>query len=215
MTNPVKTVETAAAHLILIVDDDTLTSQLVAHVLEAVGYQTMLATSGEQAMQMAVDHQPDLVSLDVEMPGMSGLEVGRHLKEQTAIPFMFVSSHSELDVVKQALAHGAIGYLTKPFETAQILPAFGAALARADDIRRLMRTEINLTNALASGRETSMAVGLLMAKFQIDRDHAFEGLREFARSNRRKINDVARQLLEAEEMFVPFAKMFTGRKNPE
>lgn len=208
MTHPDKTQKQAADYLILIVDDDMLTGQLVSHVLEQAGYQVMAATSGAQALQIAIDHQPDLVSLDVEMPGMSGLEVGRNLKEHTAIPFMFVSSHTELDVVKQALDHGAIGYLTKPFVPAQILPGFAAALARAEDIRRLQRSEINLTNALASGRETSMAVGLLIARFQVDRDTAFETLREYARSNRRKINELARELLAAEEVFLPFAKLF-------
>jgi response regulator NasT len=83
-----------------------------------------------------------------------------------------------------------------------------AALARADDIRRLRRSEINLTAALAAGRETSMAVGLLMARYQTDRDTAFEVLRDHARSHRRKINEVANELLKAEETLNAFRPSF-------
>jgi response regulator NasT len=112
---------------------------------------------------------------------------------------MFLSAVGDSDTTRQGAAHGAVGYLLKPVDAASLMPALESALARADEIRQLRRTESNLNAALAAGRETSLAVGLLMGKFQVDRNIAFEVLRDHARSSRRKINEVADQLLAAEE----------------
>jgi response regulator NasT len=120
--------------------------------------------------------------------------------EHTSVPFMFLSALGDAETGKEAATYGAVGFLVKPVDALSLMPAFEAALARADEIRELRRAEVNLNAALAAGRETSLAVGLLMGRFQTDRDTAFEVLRDHARSSRRKINEVAEQLLAAEEV---------------
>ena len=184
---------------ILIVDDDPLLLQFLTDVIGHAGYETVSAASGEQALQLIAEREPDMALLDITMPGMTGLELARHLKTHTTVPFMFLSAIGDSESTKQAAAYGAVGYMLKPVDAERLMPAFEAGLARADDIRQLRRTEHNLNAALAAGRETSLAVGLLMGKFQTDRNTAFEVLRDHARSSRRKINEVADQLLAAEE----------------
>lgn len=196
---------------ILIVDDDQLLLQFLSAVLTSAGYEAQTAYSAEQALAIIDKVEPDLALLDITMPGMSGLELARHLHEETAVPFMFLSASGDADSAKQAAAYGAVGYVVKPVDAERLMPAFEAALARADEIRHLRRTEINLNTALAAGRETSLAVGLLMAKFQSDRNTAFEVLRDHARSNRRKINEVAEQLLAAEEVINSLHAAFNAR----
>ncbi|RSZ58499.1 response regulator [Massilia atriviolacea] len=188
-----------AKRRILIVDDDPLLLQFLNEVIGHAGYDTVTASSGEEALQQIAEGEPDLALLDITMPGMSGLELAHHLKTHTTVPFMFLSAIGDSESSKQAAAYGALGYLVKPVDAERLMPAFEAGLARADDIRQLRRTELNLNAALAAGRETSLAVGLLMGKFQTDRNTAFEVLRDHARSSRRKINEVADQLLAAEE----------------
>ena len=189
---------------ILLVDDDELTLDLLSHVLGQSGYSTLRATSGEAAMEIAFRDEPDLALLDVMMPGMSGIDLAARLQSETSVPFMFLSGHSSADIVRRASECGAVGYLLKPFQVAQVLPAIEAALARADEIKKLRRAEANLTSALAAGRETSIAVGLLMAKFHTDRHTAFEVLRDRARSQRRKLNELAQELIDAEERMNAF-----------
>jgi CheY-like chemotaxis protein len=189
----------AAKRRILIVDDDPHLLTFLTEVISHAGYDTVTASSGEQALQVVAAGEPDLALLDITMPGMSGLELAARLKADTSVPFMFLSAVDDSESARQAAAHGAVGYLVKPVDAARLMPAFEAGLARADDIRQLRRTEVNLNAALAAGRETSLAVGLLMGKFQTDRNTAFEVLRDHARSSRRKINEVADQLLAAEE----------------
>ena len=196
---------------ILIVDDDPLLLQFLNEVIGHAGYATTTASSGEEALQRIAEQEPDMALLDITLPGMSGLELARHLKTHTSVPFMFLSAIGDSESTKQAAAYGAVGYLLKPVDAAHLMPAFEAGLARADDIRQLRRTEHNLNAALAAGRETSLAVGLLMGRFQTDRNTAFEVLRDHARSSRRKINEVADQLLAAEETLNSLHAGFAAR----
>lgn len=197
-----------AKRRILLVDDDPITLATINQLLIKAGYETALATSGNEALEVAANFRPELALLDVMMSGMSGIELAKHLRETSNIPFMFISAHAEAEIVRQATEYGAVGYLLKPFDMAQIIPAFEAALGRADDIKRLRNSEANLTIALNSSRETAMAVGLLMVKFGVNREMAFEVLRSYSRSNRQKMNDVAEDLLAAEEMSANFKQLF-------
>jgi DNA-binding response OmpR family regulator len=200
-----------AKRRILIVDDDPLLLQFLNEVIGHAGYDTVTASSGEEALQQIAEGEPDMALLDITMPGMSGLELAHHLKTHTTVPFMFLSAIGDSESTKQAAAYGALGYLVKPVDAERLMPAFEAGLARADDIRQLRRTELNLNAALAAGRETSLAVGLLMGRFQTDRNTAFEVLRDHARSSRRKINEVADQLLAAEETLNSLHAGFASR----
>ncbi|MYN03560.1 response regulator [Pseudoduganella sp. DS3] len=197
--------------LILIVDDDKILTEFLGELLVRAGYDTMLAHSADQALALIAEREPDLALLDIHMPGMSGLELAKQLNRNTSVPFMFLSGRGDADAGKQAAAYGAVGFVVKPVDEKHLMPAFEAGLARADEIRQLRRTEINLNAALAAGRETSLAVGLLMCKYQTDRNTAFEVLRDHARSSRRKINEVADQLLAAEEMLNSLHAAFSAR----
>lgn len=199
--------------LVLLVDDDPLLLDFIATVLQHAGYDTLKAGSAPEAVQRVQEREADiaLALLDITMPGMSGLELAQRLKEHTAVPFMFLSSVDDAETARQAASHGAVGFVVKPVDASRLLPAFEAGLARADEIRQLRRTEVNLNAALAAGRETSLAVGVLMARYQTDRNTAFEVLRDHARSNRRKINEVAEQIVAAEELLGSMHGAFAAR----
>ena len=92
-----------------------------------------------------------------------------------------------------------MGYLVKPADISQIVPAIEAALARGKELGQLRETEMQLSTALANSRETSIAVGILMEREHLDRHSAFDVLRDYARSQRRKIKDVADELIRAIE----------------
>jgi response regulator NasT len=199
--------------LILLVDDDPLLLDYLTTVLGHAGYDTLTANSAAEALQRVAEREADiaLALLDISMPGMSGLDLARRLREHTSVAFMFLSSVDDAETTRQAANHGAVGFVVKPVDGARLLPAFESALARADEIRQLRRTEANLNAALVAGRETSLAVGLLMTRFQTDRNTAFEVLRDHARSSRRKVNEVAEQLVAAEELLNSLHGAFAGR----
>jgi two-component system, response regulator PdtaR len=182
---------------ILVVDDDEMVIAFLTTVLESANYTVVNALSGEEALQLllSIENEPDLALLDINMTGMSGLELAKNLRDETAVPFMFLSLLADDDVIKTASEYGAVGYLVKPVEPEQILSALAISLARADEIKRLRNSEKSLTTALETGRETSMAVGILMERFQISRMEAFDKLRSEARRNRMKLTLIANATL--------------------
>lgn len=189
----------AATH-ILVVDDDRLVLAALAEGLRGAGYRITGAGGGEDALTLVQRDAPDLALIDVRMPGMSGIELGGKLRE-AGVPFLYLSAYGDADFVEQAVGEGALGYLVKPLDIQQIVPSIEAALACARRFRKLRETESQLQTALAGSREISMAVGLLMMRDRIDRERAFELLRANARSQRRPMADVARELLASAETF--------------
>lgn len=201
-----------SARHILVVDDDRLVLASISRGLKQAGYRVSEASNGEDAVNAAEKSLPDLALLDVRMPGMNGIELGRLLREHAGVPFMYLSAYGQADIVTQAAEHGALGYLVKPLDIAQILPAVETALSRAAEIRKLRDKEGQLTTALAGSREVSMAVGLLMERHHLGRDEAFEALRSRARAGRRALPEVAREVLESSEKLNFYKKMEPATK---
>ncbi|MDP1674282.1 MAG: response regulator [Burkholderiales bacterium] len=184
---------------VLLVDDDRLIVTTLARGLRNHGYAVKEATSGGDAIALAQQDAPEIALLDVRMAGLSGLDVARVFRDQLNIPFLFLSAYGDADIVRQAAECGALGYLVKPLDVAQIIPALESALARGRDIRALRETESQLNAALATSRETSTAVGILMARDHIDRESAFNQLRSHARAQRRKIHELSAEMIAALE----------------
>ena len=201
---------------ILVVDDDRMVLAALSRGLRDAGYQVSEASNGEDAFVLAEKAKPDLALLDVRMPGMDGIELGRMLQQKTTVPFLYLSAYGQPDIVKQAVEHGALGYLVKPLDIPQIVPEIEAALSRAAELKKLRESEGQLSAALAGSREISMAVGLLMMRDRLDRAQAFELLRSHARSKRRPVAEVAKELLVSAENLnaVSQLKIRTRRGKP-
>ncbi|HUF82683.1 MAG TPA: response regulator, partial [Burkholderiales bacterium] len=103
-------------------DDDRLVLAALAEGLRAAGYRVTGAAGGEDALAIAGRGAPDLALIDVRMPGMSGIELGARLRE-AGVPFLYLSAYGDDDVVRQAVEEGALGYLVKPLDIQQIVPA--------------------------------------------------------------------------------------------
>ena len=191
---------------ILVVDDDRLVLAALTEGLRAAGYRVTSAASGEVALGVAARDAPDVALLDVRMPGMSGIELGRSLREQ-GIPFLFLSAYGDQEIVRVAAEEGALGYLVKPLDIQQIVPSIEAALARGSDIKKLRESEAQLNTALTGSRDISMAVGLLMMRDRLDREQAFDLLRSHARSQRRAVSEVAKELLDSAENLNAVSKL--------
>lgn len=182
---------------LLLVEDDRLVSATLAAGLRDHGYRVTTARSAEDALPQLADDSFDLAILDEQLPGMTGLEFAALLNEQLSLPVIFLTAFGDPGRVRSAVERGALGYLVKPIDVEQLLPTLRTALARSEDLRRLHRTGQNLQRALDERREISIAVGILMERLRIDRQPAFEVLRKTARTQRRKIEDVARELMQA------------------
>lgn len=186
-----------SAPRLLLVDDDRLVLATLAHGLAALGYEVATADSGEAALAAAADGAFDLAIVDVRMPGLPGIELCHALAEGHRVPSLFLSAFGDREEVERAIGEGGLGYLVKPVDAPRLVPAIEAALARARDLRALFEAKAQLEQALAGGRYTSMAIGILMATRGFDERAAFEVLRGEARHGRRKLEDHCRELVRA------------------
>jgi response regulator NasT len=181
---------------ILLVEDDRLVLHTLARGLREAGYQVLEADSGEVAMQLCSTNHPDMALLDMRLGGMSGIEFAQWLKGELGVPFLFLSAYNDSETVVAAAKLGALGYLVKPLDVPQVLPAIRTALQRAQEIQKLHQAELDLSTALKTSRSISMAIGLLMQRFDSGADETFEALRAYCRSKRIRMIDLASQVVE-------------------
>lgn len=195
------------AHL-LIADDDrvivaTLSEDLIAH-----GFQVQTAANGAEAVALCKSNPPDLAILDIRMPVMDGIEAAHVINQECGVAVLFLSAYSDKELVEKAVAEGALGYLVKPITTEKLLPAVTAALARAREMRASLDMQQHLTQAMKAKREIDVAVGILLERYSLSREQAFEVLRRLSRSNNRKLEELAVdvikccELLGAAQLFV-------------
>lgn len=184
---------------LLLVDDDRLILATLARNLHDAGYEAETADSGEAALERAAAARYSLAVVDMRMPGLSGIETAQRLLAEHGVPALFLSAYGERDLVQQAVEVGALGYVLKPVDAPRLVPAIEAALARARDLGALLEAKSQLERALAGGRQTSIAVGILMERHRLAEAAAFEALRAGARAARRKLEDHAGDLVMALE----------------
>lgn len=123
--------ETAEARL-LVVDDEPNIVELLSASLRFAGFEVVTATNGQQALTMIASYQPDLVVLDVMMPGIDGFEVVRRMREsQQRIPVLFLTAKDATDAKITGLTLGADDYITKPFSLEEAIARIRAVLRRA------------------------------------------------------------------------------------
>jgi two-component system sensor histidine kinase/response regulator len=130
---------------ILTVDDDPVLLSSVADVLRLAGYSTLTATNGVEALQVMQQHIPDLIVADIMMPEMDGYELFEAVRENQdwiSIPFIFLSAKGEQKDIRKGYDLGADHYLSKPFESEDLLVAIEARLKRIAEIRAVGQREV-------------------------------------------------------------------------
>ena len=191
---------------VLLADDDRVVRVTLAKNLRQYGFNVYEASNGREAIQIGCEKKPDLAILDFQMPDITGVEAAKELMDQAEVSSIFLSAYSDDEFVEQAAQAGALGYLIKPIDVEHVLPTIESAMQRADEIRQLKLTETQLNTALEQGRETSMAIGILMARHNISSDQAFEMLRSESRNQRKKVALIAAELVRS----VDNINRFTG-----
>ena len=139
---------------ILIVDDDENICELLRLYLEKDGFETVVANDGEQALRCERIHNPDLILLDIMMPLLDGWQVCREIRKNSNVPIIMLTAKSETFDKVLGLELGADDYITKPFESKEVVARIKAVLRRTaesektDGVKevRYDKLRINITN---------------------------------------------------------------------
>ncbi len=119
-----------AEQKILIIDDEITLLELLSDHIRMVGYHCLTASGGQDGLGLAENEQPDLIVLDVMMPGMDGWEVCRQLRDQSRVPIIMLTAKGEEFDKLRGFRMGIDDYVTKPFSFAELVARIGAVLAR-------------------------------------------------------------------------------------
>jgi len=116
---------------ILVVDDEQYVRELVKRILEPEGYAVTVAADGNSALAQLTEHRPDLVLLDIRMPGLDGYQVLERIREKSDVPVIMLTGALQPTAVEQSIGLGADDYIRKPFSPRVLLARIKAKLRRA------------------------------------------------------------------------------------
>ncbi|MBI9001661.1 MtrAB system response regulator MtrA [Corynebacterium sp. CCM 9185] len=118
---------------ILVVDDDPAISEMLTIVLQAEGFDTVAVMDGAQAVAVAEREQPDLILLDLMLPGMNGIDICRIIRKKSTVPIVMLTAKTDTVDVVLGLESGADDYVNKPFKPKELVARIRARLRRTDD----------------------------------------------------------------------------------
>ena len=131
---------------ILIVDDDVSLTDTIVQFLEETGYQSLIAHTAEDGLQLALSAEPDLALLDIMIPSMGGLELCQHIRSQSSMPIIFLTALGDVESVVHGLGAGADDYLVKPYKAPELLARIRAHLRRIERVHPRQSSKLTFGN---------------------------------------------------------------------
>ena len=140
---------TPQSYRILAVDDDAATLEILRAELAAAGYEVWLAQSGQDALQLLETRGlPHLAVIDIKMPGMSGLELSARIQEILDLPIIMLTAVTDTKTVVDAISRLAEDYVTKPYETAELMARIDRLLRRIGNFSYVLEPRIQIDERL-------------------------------------------------------------------
>lgn len=180
----------------VIAEDEAIIRLDLREILEGQGYAVVgEAGRGDVAVDLARDLRPDLVVLDVKMPGLDGISAARIISAERLAAVLVLTAFSQRELVEEARDAGALAYLVKPFQEKDLVPAIEMALARYAELVALEGTVGSLEEQLETRKLADRAKGVLMDLHGRTEAEAWRFLQTAAMNGRTGIADVARRVV--------------------
>ena len=184
---------------VVIAEDEAIIRLDLKELLEEEGYEVVGETGrGDDAIELVRQLQPDLVILDIKMPGTDGLSAARHISSERLAAVVILTAFSQRDLIEQATEAGAYAYLVKPFQKSDLIPAIEVALRRHAELTSLERDAGDLAEKLEARKVIDRAKGKLMDEHSLGEQEAWRFLQQQAMSNRVKVHHIAQQVVDGE-----------------
>ncbi len=184
---------------VIIAEDEALIRMDLREMLEEEGHEVVgEASDGQTAFELARELRPDVVFMDVKMPGVDGIEGARRICEEHLAPVVMVTAFSQASYVEDACRAGAMAYIVKPFTRSDILPAMQVAVARNAEQRALEAEVEDLGERLEARKLIDRAKGVLMGR-GMSEPEAFRRMQKLAMDRRMSLKQVAEAVLLTEE----------------
>ena len=184
---------------ILLAEDEPAVAASVEEQLRALGHEIVgEAATGEEAVSLAAQTEPDVVVMDIVMPDGDGIEAARRIAEQSPTPVVFLSGHFDEELLEGVVASGGLAYLLKPATSGQLQAALTLARERFREMNDLRDQARRLEQALEDRKLVTRAKGLLMQRHGLTEEEAHRRMQKEASRSNMKLVQLARAILAAE-----------------
>ncbi len=184
---------------VLIAEDEAIIRLDLKETLVEEGYDVVGETGrGDEAVNLTRELRPDVVILDVKMPGMDGLEAARRINEERLAATLILTAFSQRELITQARDAGALAYLVKPFNRADLVPAIEVALGRYAELRALYEQAETLEDRLETRKLLDRAKGRLMDSQGMTEQDSFRFIQTTAMQERATMAAVAQRIIDGE-----------------
>ena len=187
---------------ILIAEDEAIIRLDLKESLEAEGYEVVGETGrGDEVIGLVRSLEPDLVILDIKMPGMTGIQAAEIITEEGLAAVILLTAFSQQELVQQASNAGVLAYLVKPFQRSDLVPSIELALGRYKEITLLKEEKTLLENNLESRKVIDRAKGMLTDKYGLKESDAYRYIQKKAMTERTTMKDIAEGILTEAVLF--------------
>jgi two-component system, response regulator PdtaR len=189
-------VTTPTPRRVLIAEDEALIRLDLKEMLEEAGYEVVgEAADGQQAIELTEELRPDLVILDVKMPGLDGISAAEQIVAAATAPVIMLTAFSQRELVERAAEAGAMAYLVKPFDKSDLVPAIEVAISRYQQLRALAGEVDDLTERLETRKLLDRAKGRLQTDHGMSEPEAFRWIQKASMDRRSSMRAVAEAVL--------------------
>ncbi|MET0921202.1 MAG: response regulator [Acidimicrobiia bacterium] len=184
---------------VVIAEDEAIIRLDLRELLEEEGYEVVGETGrGDEAIELVRLLGPDLVILDIKMPGLDGLSAARAVAGERLAAVLILTAFSQRDLIERARDAGALAYLVKPFQKSDLIPAIEIALGRFAELRALEAELGDLHDRLEARKLVDRAKGRLMDGSALTEQESWRFLQQQAMTQRRTIADIAKLVVDGE-----------------
>jgi two-component system, response regulator PdtaR len=183
---------------VVIAEDEALIRLDLKEMLEEDGYVVAgEASDGEAAVKLTESLRPDLVIMDIKMPGLDGISAAERITAEHLAPVVILTAFSQRDLVLRARDAGAMAFLVKPFTKADLVPAIEIAVSRFQEVSALEAEVTSLKDRLEVRKLLDRAKGLLQAEREMNEAEAFRWIQKSSMDRRMTMRAVAEEILQA------------------
>jgi response regulator NasT len=195
--DPVTEAASTRSRTVVIAEDEVLIRMDLAEMLAEEGYDVVgQAGDGQTAIELAREHRPDLVILDVKMPVLDGIAAAEEIARDRVAPVVMLTAFSQRDLVERARDAGAMAYLVKPFTASDLVPAIELAVSRFSELSQLEAEVAGLSDRLETRKSVDRAKGVLQAQLSLSEPEAFRWIQKTAMDLRLSMRQVADGVIE-------------------
>lgn len=182
---------------VIVAEDEALIRLDIVETMKENDFEVVgEAADGEEAVNLALELEPDLIVMDIKMPKLDGIAASEKIMKEAPCAIVMLTAFSDKELIERAKDAGTMAYLVKPFDPKDLLPAVEVALSRHQELLSLEDSIADLQDRLSTRKQVDRAKGLLMEKMELTEPEAFRWIQKTSMDRRLSMREVADAVID-------------------